>query len=92
MILCSAEARIISCLPTHVINLVINDNSLEIIYKQNYYEMTTVLLFQYDDIPKIIDIVSTGQGMAVIEVSFKSLINMSYSFTNILLLFSLPSA
>ena len=32
MILCSAEPRIISCLPTHVINLVINDNSLEIIY------------------------------------------------------------
>ena len=54
--------------------------------------MMTVLVFQYDDIPKIIDIVSTGQGMAVIEVSFKSLSNMSYSFTNILLLFSLPSA
>ena len=32
MILCSAEPRIISCLPTHVINLVINDNSLEILY------------------------------------------------------------
>ena len=32
MILCSAEPRIISCLPTHVINFVINDNSLEIIY------------------------------------------------------------
>ena len=33
MILCSAEPRIISCLPTHVINLVINDNSLEILYR-----------------------------------------------------------
>ena len=32
MILCSAEPRIISCLPTHVINLVINDNSLETLY------------------------------------------------------------
>ena len=32
MILCLAEPRIISCLPTHVINLVINDNSLEILY------------------------------------------------------------
>ena len=32
MILYSAEPRIISCLPTHVINLVINDNSLEILY------------------------------------------------------------
>ena len=32
MILCSAEPCIISCLPTHVINLVINDNSLEILY------------------------------------------------------------
>ena len=32
MILCSAEPRIISCLPTHVINLVINDNSLDILY------------------------------------------------------------
>ena len=32
MILCSTEPRIISCLPTHVINLVINDNSLEILY------------------------------------------------------------
>ena len=32
MILCSAGPRIISCLPTHVINLVINDNSLEILY------------------------------------------------------------
>ena len=32
MILCSAEPRKISCLPTHVINLVINDNSLEILY------------------------------------------------------------
>ena len=31
IILCSAEPRII-CLPTHVINLVINDNSLEILY------------------------------------------------------------
>ena len=35
MILCSAEHRIISCLPTHVINLVINDNSLEILYLLN---------------------------------------------------------
>ena len=35
MILCSAELRIISCLPTHVINLVINDNSLEILYLLN---------------------------------------------------------
>ena len=35
MILCSAEPRIISCLPTHVINLVINDNSLEILYIYN---------------------------------------------------------
>ena len=32
MILCSAEPRIILCLPTHVINFVINDNSLEILY------------------------------------------------------------
>ena len=30
--ICSAEPRIILCLPTHVINLVINDNSLEILY------------------------------------------------------------
>ena len=39
MILCSAEPRIISCLPTHVINLVINDNSLEIIYIYIYIYM-----------------------------------------------------
>ena len=32
MILCSAEPRIISCLPTHVINLVINDNEFEILF------------------------------------------------------------
>ena len=37
MILCSAEPRIISCLPTHVINLVINDNSLEILYIYIYF-------------------------------------------------------
>ena len=36
MILCSAEPRIISCLPTHVINLVINDNSLEILYVYDF--------------------------------------------------------
>ena len=29
MILCSAETRIISCLPTHVINLVINDKCVQ---------------------------------------------------------------
>ena len=28
----SAEPRIISCLPTHVINLVINDNEFEILF------------------------------------------------------------
>ena len=32
MILCSAEPRIISCLPTHVIHLVINDNEFEILF------------------------------------------------------------
>ena len=32
--ICSAEPRII-CLPTHVIHLVINDNSLEILYILN---------------------------------------------------------
>ena len=30
--ICEADPRIISCLPTHVIYLVINDNSLEILY------------------------------------------------------------
>ena len=35
MILCEAEPRIIACLPTHVINLIINDKSLEILYLLN---------------------------------------------------------
>ena len=42
MILCSAEPRIISCLPTHVINLVINDNSLEILYIYIYIYLVKV--------------------------------------------------
>ena len=41
MTLCSAEPCIISCLPTHVINLVINDNSLEILYL--YYCLLNVV-------------------------------------------------
>ena len=45
MILCSAEPRIISCLPTHVINLVINDNSLEILYIFNSI-LTGLLIIQ----------------------------------------------
>ena len=32
MILCSAEPRIISCLQTNVINLVINDNEFDILF------------------------------------------------------------
>ena len=48
MILCSAEPRII-CLPTHVINLVINDNSLEILYILN---MNNKIKKQNSSIPK----------------------------------------
>ena len=47
MILCSAEPRIISCLPTHVINLVINDNSLEILYI--YIYINNVVVVDDDD-------------------------------------------
>ena len=48
MILCSAELRIISCLPTHVINLVINDNSLEILYLYIYiYIYIYIYLYIY---------------------------------------------
>ena len=53
MILCSAEPRIISCLPTHVINLVINDNSLEILYIYIYtythtYIRTYICTYTYN--------------------------------------------
>ena len=47
MILCSAEPRIISCLPTHVINLVINDNSLEILYLSHFDNVLLHFLIVY---------------------------------------------
>ena len=47
MILCSAELRIISCLLTHVINLVINDNSLEIIYIYYIYIIYIYIVYIY---------------------------------------------
>ena len=42
--ICLAEPRIISCLPTHVINLVINDNSLEILYIYIYIYIYTIII------------------------------------------------
>ena len=41
------KTRIISCLPTHVINLVINDNSLEILYIYIYIYIFFFYLFIY---------------------------------------------